>query len=429
MYTYITKKLLGFKDPNIIIKDFNELNNQVIIDIELKPQTQICPNCKKHTNSIHDYRYRTFKHGKVNEYYLIVNYKRRRYKCFSCNKQFPERNLFVDRYAKISNQLNNILINNLKNVKTFKQIAKENNVSSSTVIRRFDKHFTHIKKALPEYLSFDEFKKSNSNSKSGKYALAIADPVNKKIIDIIGNRRKTEFESYLKTLPKEALSSVKVIIIDMWEPYRDLIYKYFPNAKIVIDRFHYIRNIIWALNDVRIRTMNNYSSNQKGYSVLKKHYKLLNKNPDKINHFFSPNKYFKKLMSESSIIKECLSVSAELSEAYQLYAYFQTSTNKLFETYDEAILFINEYVNKMFNSKIPEFYNLAKLFINWKKEIAFSLCLENTNSNNKRYTNGFIEGVNNFIKTFRRMSYNIRDFNRFKTRIISTFNQEFMIKA
>ena len=76
----------------------------------------------------------------------------------------------------------------------------------------------------------------------------------------------------------------------MWEPYRDLIYKYFPNAKIVIDRFHYIRNIIWALNDVRIRTMNNYSSNQKGYSVLKKHYKLLNKNPDKINHFFSPNK-------------------------------------------------------------------------------------------------------------------------------------------
>ncbi len=134
-------------------------------------------------------------------------------------------------------------------------------------------------------------------------------------------------------------------------------------------------------------------------------------------------------MSESTIIKKCLSVSEELNEVYKLYDYFQTSTNHVFESYDKAIIFINDYVNKMFNSKIPVFYSLAKLFINWKKEIAFSLCLENNHSNNKRYTNGFIEGVNNFIKTFRRMSYNIRDLNRFKTRIISSFNQEFMIKA
>src|SRR5690554_3109180 len=130
MYTYITKKILGFKDPNVIINNFSEINNQIIIDIELKPQVHSCPNCKKHTSSIHDYRNRKFKHGKVNEYFLIVNYKRRRYKCFSCNKQFPERNLFIDRYSKISNQLNNVLIKNLIDIKTFKQIAKENNVSA-----------------------------------------------------------------------------------------------------------------------------------------------------------------------------------------------------------------------------------------------------------------------------------------------------------
>ena len=85
-------------------------------------------DCKTNTSFIHDYKTRTFKHVNVNGYNLKIIYKKRRYVCKSCNKRFPESNTFIDRYAKISNQLNDLLLKNLKEKQTFKQIAKNNNV-------------------------------------------------------------------------------------------------------------------------------------------------------------------------------------------------------------------------------------------------------------------------------------------------------------
>ena len=430
MRTYFTKLLLGFKDEDIIIKNFIEKNDVIEIDLMLKTNIQECPACSHKTRYVHDYRKRSFKHGKTNGYFLTINYFRRRYVCKECSKRFPEKNTFVDRYAKISNQLNNLLIKQLKDKATFKQIAKDNNVSSSTVIRRFDKHFDIDKLILPNVISIDEFKKSNSNSKMGKYALAIADPINKKIFDIIPNRRKNEFNDYLEKIPVNIKNNVNTVIIDMWEPYRDLTYKHFPNANLVIDRFHFIRNVIWWFNDIRIKAMNSYNTNQKGYRILKKYNKLLIKNPNSISSTYSHSNYWKKLMSQKSIIDECLNLDQDLNYAYKLYEYFQKNTGKPFKSYDEAVKFIDEYVQLLFDSKLHNSQELASMFINWKKEIANSLSRTLVINNvEKRYTNGFIEGVNNYIKTFRRMCFNIRNFDRFKTRIITTFNKQFLIKA
>ena len=47
--------------------------------------------------------------------------------------------------------------------------------------------------------------------------------------------------------------AVKVVAIDMWQPYKRAIQKTLPNATIVVDRFHVVRNVIWALDRVRKR--------------------------------------------------------------------------------------------------------------------------------------------------------------------------------
>lgn len=430
MHTNFNKLLLGLKDESYKILKYYKEGRHLNVHLELEKQEHQCPRCNNNTSYVHDYRTRVIKHGNFNGNFLVFHYNRRRYICKSCNKRFPESNSFVDKYAKISNQLNMKIIDDLKTPDTFKSIATSNNVSSSTVIRRSDEHISVIKLDLPEVISLDEFKKSNSKIKDGKYALSIADPINKKIIDIIPNRRKNRFDDYLYEIPLESLKRVKIVTIDMWEPYRDLTYKHFSNAKVVIDRFHYIRQIVWWLDDIRKLVMNSYKTNQKGYKILKKHHKLLIKNPNNINHFYYPNKYFKKFMSEASIIKECLEIDDRLLSAYKLYEHFQINTKDLFESEDESLAFIDDFVQILYGSNLPNAKVLADTFINWRKEIANSLYLHyfDKDDNIKRYTNGFIEGANNFIKTIRRMSYNIRCFNRFKTRIITLFNKELMLK-
>lgn len=70
--------------------------------------------------------------------------------------------------------------------------------------------------------------------------------------------------------------------------------------------------------------------------------------------------------------------------------------------------------------KIKETQETIKAFSNWKKEIINSLVIRK--ENNKYYTNGKIEGVNNFIKTTKRQGYNYRNHERFKNRIILNYN-------
>jgi len=49
------------------------------------------------------------------------------------------------------------------------------------------------------------------------------------------------------------LENVKFIVIDMWRTYYTVLRQVFPNAIILIDRFHFVRQAVWSLENVRKR--------------------------------------------------------------------------------------------------------------------------------------------------------------------------------
>ncbi len=46
--------------------------------------------------------------------------------------------------------------------------------------------------------------------------------------------------------------------MDMFSPYYQLAKQLFPNAKIVLDRFHIVQHLSRAMNRVRIQIMNQF---------------------------------------------------------------------------------------------------------------------------------------------------------------------------
>ena len=62
-----------------------------------------------------------------------------------------------------------------------------------------------------------------------------------KIFDIVKGRSEQDLRDYLNNL--KGKERVRVVCIDLSSTYRSIIKKYFPNAKIVADRFHVIRLI------------------------------------------------------------------------------------------------------------------------------------------------------------------------------------------
>ena len=61
----------------------------------------------------------------------------------------------------------------------------------------------------------------------------------------------------------------------MYEPYMSLIKQLFPNAKIIIDRFHIVQSLNRALNMSRVHVMNCYRTfNRPLYNKYKSYWKL-----------------------------------------------------------------------------------------------------------------------------------------------------------
>ncbi|MDK6258805.1 transposase, partial [Aerococcus urinae] len=75
-------------------------------------------------------------------------------------------------------------------------------------------------------------------------------------IDIVENRQKSELIHYFMRFSYQSRQAVKIVTIDMYSPYIEVIRACFPNAKILFDRFHVIQHLNLAINSVRIQLMN-----------------------------------------------------------------------------------------------------------------------------------------------------------------------------
>ena len=192
----------------------------------------------------------------------------------------------------------------------------------------------------------------------------------------------------------------------MYSPYISLIQEVFPQAKIIIDKFHIIQLFSRALNKTRIQVMN---KDKKNYNKLKKYWKLLLKDQAKLNTIhYQYHRCFKKQMREIDIINYLIDLDPELKASYNLYHYVRYCVkNKQFDL-----------LKKVFNEKEKSVSNYMKTSIQtMNKYIHY---VENTLQYD--YNNGVLEGINNKIKVIKRIAFGFRSFYHFKNRILITQN-------
>ena len=100
-------------------------------------------------------------------------------------------------------------------MKSFKQVAKEINISSSTVLRIFKNYIRPKEEYNYKVIFIDEFK---GNADGEKYQLAIYDK-NRKLICILKNRLQGSLEEFLKEHKKD----IYLVVTDMFNPFRTAI--------------------------------------------------------------------------------------------------------------------------------------------------------------------------------------------------------------
>ncbi len=285
------------------------------------------------------------------------------------------------------------VINLLQEVGSMKNVAKHSNVSQPTVARIFD-HLGYFNKELPRVLSIDEFR---GNAGGEKFQCIVTDPENRKVLDILPNRRTEDLTGYF--LKYKDRKKVQYFVIDMSGPYKSLAKTLFPHAKIIADKYHVIRQVIWAFENVRKAEQSKFHDARRKY--FKRSRKLLLKKPEKLSD------------EEAFQVAAMLNVSERLRQAYRMkneFHKFMDCKNR-----EEARKQLGIWNMMAVGYELPEFEACTKTFINWHEEIL--------NSFDSPFTNGYTEGVNNKIKVIKRNAFGVRDFKRFRNRILHVMSR------
>ena len=384
-YDFITE-LLELED--IILKDFSFTNTEIHISFSLKRKPTICPRCGFITEQIHDYRPSTIKDLPMMGKRLFLHYNKRRYHCPACNKHFYEPFHLVPKYCRITTRLAFYSLDMLKNLYSVRSVATFLGISDSTIFRRLKDVRYPMPDKLPTVLSIDEFR---GNSGGQKFHAILTDAHNHELFDILPTRSQTDLMLYLNTFKNK--KEVRYLVTDMNRVYKDLAVQYFPNATIVIDKFHVVRYATWALENVRKRVQKQMLPSKRKY--FKRSRRLLLSHKEKLNE--------ENLLA----LEVMLSQSNDLAVAYHLKELFFDFMKSPDRT--EASRRLKFFILSAEASNLPEFNACLTMLRNWSKYIL--------NAFDCPYTNGYTEGTNNAIKVIKRNAFGYRNFRNFRNRI------------
>ena len=247
------------------VQNFLELEDFILEDIEqkkleddtecfiftghLKRKEHICPRCGNRTREVKDIREQTIRDLNLYGKKVFIKLKKQRYICPKCKKSFYEENDFLGKYQRSTKRLLAKIFEKLAEVNSFSQVARELNYSVSNIIRKFD-YISYPEANLKnlEVLSIDEFK---GNTGCEKYNCIIADPKNRVVLDILPKRYSNFLTSHFVKITREDRLSIKYFVSDMWKPYKDLAETLFKNTTFIVDKYHWIRQVIWAFENIR----------------------------------------------------------------------------------------------------------------------------------------------------------------------------------
>ena len=370
---------------DVIITNVEATKTARHIHIEMPRRVHHCPSCGSETDRIHDYRDQIIKDiPYMKDSYLHL--RKRRYVCRECSKRFYEDVPFLPRYYRMTNRLVSSILYDFSKVKSASQIAKEHNVSVTTAIRYFD-YVSYKNRSLPEVLSIDEFK---GNAGGEKYQCIVTDAKNKKILDILPNRKEYDLIRYFKAFSTR--NSVKYFVTDMNPHFKEVAKTCFPKALIIADRYHVSRQVMWAMERVR--------------KVEQKHLSQTHR------RYFKRSRYL--LCKNELDEEECqrLALMFELAPRLATAYYLK---NKFLEVMHcknsyEAKKKLADWMLLAEFENMPEFEDCITAYRNWSQEIL--------NAIDYPWSNGFTEGCNNKTKVLKRTCYGVRNFDRFRNRIL-----------
>lgn len=372
-----------------VILDNIETRENIFLNIRAKNSSGICPSCLNRSCNIHDQKIRKKLHsisGFKKVYIVLVV---RRFYCRKCNKPFTE---YLPswlngkyRYTKVFEDL----VTKALVSKSFKEVIKTFGTSAPTLISILKRKQQEV--PIPDgdlILNIDEHSYRGRDLKTG-----IAEINNKKFLAILDDDNQVTLENYFKTWSEEAKSRVLEVCIDMKPSYLTVIKEMLPNAKIVIDHFHVIKEMCRQVDEIR-RILQ--PEGKKGSRRIHRFLLLKGKENLSLKEKMKLKEVFARFKNHPAL-EGAYFVKEKVREMYKC------------RTKVEAERKLDMLISQLEYHEVGKLREMRDTLIRWKPYIL--------NFFERRTTNSFIEGCHNKIKLIKRISYGFRNFKNYVLKI------------
>ena len=332
---------------------------------------------------------------------VFIRVAKQRVICRDCHMNSMAETELVEKYCCISNATKRKIIGSLTEDWSMKSIARQTSTSTNTVQRVLERYgYSTVEDIdwLPEYLAFDEFRGVGRQL----HFIAI-DGHTHKIVKVLPTRLKKDIINYFKRFPLTVRNKVKTVTMDLNYYYDIMAKELFPNAQVILDRFHIVQMLNRSFNSCRIQEMKKHKKGAKEYNLLKYYWKLYLKpfeDLEKVKPYHQPR--LKDTLTQEQVVADGLRLSPELENTYNLMqdiskALRDRDTDKL-----KDLIKSKDHVGNMMHTTLNTFKRNLHDILNAAKFDE---------------SNGCLEGTNRKIKQIERTAYGYANFTHLITRI------------
>jgi transposase len=200
----------------------------------------ICPHCQGHQHHSKGRYERVVRHEDWGRRPCVLVLEARKWLCLGCRRQFRQRFPGIQPWQRSSDAFQRLIYELHLDGINRSRLGARRHLAPATVERYFERGLARQCKEwhpgrCPPVLGLDE----HFFTRKQGYATTFCDLRRHKVYDVVLGRSEAALEAYVQRL--EGRDAVRLVCMDLASVYRALVKRYFPNARIVADRFHVIR--------------------------------------------------------------------------------------------------------------------------------------------------------------------------------------------
>ena len=268
-YELITR-LLGFPDFHLV--DIETDERSVVLTLEREKMTFRCGSCGKEGLPGYDHKIQEVRHLLWWQHPTVIRFPRYRVFCPTCGVVTEEVEFLPVRGPRVTRPLAH-LVCELCKITTHKAVGLLLGLHRGTVKAIDQAMMEKVQSERPldgiDVLGFDEIAAGKGQS-YWTLICAPEGPRGPELLHIVEGRKEKDLTPFWSWFGKERAQKVTHAVMDMWPAFRKSFLAHCPKGKVIYDKFHVIRHLLEAINEVRKQELKRLGGAFKGLLSGKK---------------------------------------------------------------------------------------------------------------------------------------------------------------